>query len=627
MFKPLFENIEVDEDIVKTFASSNINVFNKSDHFFTYICFLYSKDGKDVPLSDRLKLYFQNISLCDDNCTHGKIDLETFEVECICEINPNITDSNDYNNSNILDNPLSSRILGLFQSTNIAVVKCFKQAFEFHTFIKNFSGLTMIGLYFIQIILSINIIRRIKNIRSFIYSIIIRLSFPPKKIKTINQAKLQYLKRNNIYEQNYKSKKIIIHNSKEFNEMEVQNNNEKKKNFVKISRGTSFRIETDNNSKRKKLFTENDSSFNNISNNNRSNNSSKTICQSEMGAKVFIKKKKINKFNKGKSNRAFGNDDLIEKSNRGMLSNDDEEKKSNNSYFKQKMEYICDDYLENKEGIKVYDIDKFKQQIKKQMYPEISEQIKLEQIIKKEKEQRFLHYEYKEYDENEINELEFEKAIIHDKRNCCQMFWYTLKQKQLIINTFFVEDQLKPFSIKLLVLIFSFTCYFVINGFLYNEEYISQLLNNQERTVYEYIMDSFERIIYSSLAGGFISVIIGFLFDTDKKIEEVIEKEKKNKILLKGKISKIYRRNIIILIAFIVFQFIAMAFFTIYVFCFCYVYPNTQMDWYKSSLIVVGFVQSVSFLASFLISFARFLSLYCHWELCFKFNLFLEENF
>ena len=100
-----------------------------------------------MPLSDRLKLYFQNISLCDDNCTHGKIDLETFEVECICEINPNITDSNDYNNSNILDNPLSSRILGLFQSTNIAVVKCFKQAFEFHTFIKNFSGLTMIGLY------------------------------------------------------------------------------------------------------------------------------------------------------------------------------------------------------------------------------------------------------------------------------------------------------------------------------------------------------------------------------------------------------------------------------------------------------------------------------------------------
>ena len=44
--------------------------------------------------------------------------------------------------------------------------------------------------------------------------------------------------------------------------------------------------------------------------------------------------------------------------------------------------------------------------------------------------------------------------------------------KQTIINTFCVKDQLKPFSIKLLVLIFTFTCYFVINGFLSNEEYL-----------------------------------------------------------------------------------------------------------------------------------------------------------
>ena len=206
------------------------------------------------------------------------------------------------------------------------------------------------------------------------------------------------------------------------------------------------------------------------------------------------------------------------------------------------------------------------------------------------------------------------------------MFWYTLKQKQLIINTFCAEEQLKPFSIKLMVLIFSLSCYIVVNGLLYNEEYISKLFNSNGRNVGEYLLESIERIIYSSLVGGFISFIIGILFNTDKKIEDVIEKEKKNKILLKGEISKIYRWNIIMTIIFIIFQFIFMAFFTFYVFCFCYVYPNTKNDWIESNLVIIGFVQLPSVLVSLLISFVRFLSLNYNWELCFKINLFLEEN-
>ena len=176
-------------------------------------------------------------------------------------------------------------------------------------------------------------------------------------------------------------------------------------------------------------------------------------------------------------------------------------------------------------------------------------------------------------------------------------------------------------------MVFSFTCYFVINGFLYNEDYISKLLHKEgQQSFIDYIMDSIERIIYSSLAGGFISFIIGIIFISDKKIEDTIEREKENKILLKGEISKIYKCNNKIIMVFAIAQFFVLAFFNIYVFCFCYVYPNSIKDWCKSSLIVIGLIQFFFVFASFLISFTKYLSVKCNWKLCYTINSFLEDK-
>ena len=268
----------------------------------------------------------------------------------------------------------------------------------------------------------------------------------------------------------------------------------------------------------------------------------------------------------------------------------------------------------------------FRSKKKREMYLKLKDRLEYEKSRKKENVGQYVNYEYKNYDEKELNEIEFEKAIIHDKRNICQMFCYNLRQKQMIINTFCEKEELKPFSIKLLVMIFSFSCYSVINGFFYNEEYLSKLYRNEIVTILDYINDSIERIIYASLAGGVISFIIGLLLETDKKIDEAIEKGKRNKILIRGEITQIYKCYNIILVLFIVFQFIVMIFFTFYVFSFCYVYPNTIMDWFKSNIIVIGFVQFVSVFESFFIAFVRYLSVKCRWELCFKFNSYLEGN-
>ena len=237
-------------------------------------------------------------------------------------------------------------------------------------------------------------------------------------------------------------------------------------------------------------------------------------------------------------------------------------------------------------------------------------------------------YEHKEFEEKELHELDYEDAILYDKRNCCKIFWYTLKHKQAIINTFCVREKLKLFSIKLLILSFSFTCYFTINGFAFDDEYISKKLESDGgKGLFDYFTDSITRIVYTSIVGGLIGIVIGVIFSTDKKIETIAEANKDNKILLKGEISKAYKCNHIIIVAFIIAQFLLSTFFVLYILCFCYVYPNNTLDWFESTLIVIGILQSIPFLTSILISFIKYLSIKCQSEICFKINSYLDEKF
>jgi len=269
--------------------------------------------------------------------------------------------------------------------------------------------------------------------------------------------------------------------------------------------------------------------------------------------------------------------------------------------------------------------------LKRKMKKDILDKIKKRQNIQKEKEQKdkevFVSFEHKEFNDKEINELDFEEAKLYDKRNFFQIFCFNLKENQVIVNTFCSKDPFKPFSMKLLFLNFNFSCYFVINGFLYNEEYVSTKLKSDEsKSFSEYISDSIERILYTSIVGGLISFIIGILFDTEKKIENATEKNKDNKILLKGEIAKIYKCNNLLTDCFMIIQFITMVFFTIYIFCFCYVYPNNNIDWIESSFIVIGIMQLFSIFTCFLGSFLRYISVKCQWELCFKINAYLDGN-
>ena len=273
------------------------------------------------------------------------------------------------------------------------------------------------------------------------------------------------------------------------------------------------------------------------------------------------------------------------------------------------------------------DLNELRKQLKREIISELKERHKQRKEDERIKRLTLVSFERKEFDEKQLNELDYEDAIIYDKRNFCQMLWFSLKEKQTLINTFFSPNNLKPFPMKLLVLIFSLSCYFVINGFLYNEEYVSTKLESTEsKTFYEYISDSIERILYTSIVGGVISFIISILFNTEKKIDSVMNKYNGNKIIIRGEIAKIFRISKIITLCFIIIQFILMILFTVYIFCFCYVYPHNKLDWVESSLIVIAIIQIFSAFTCFLFTGIKYLGIKFQLEFCFKINSYFEDN-
>ena len=232
----------------------------------------------------------------------------------------------------------------------------------------------------------------------------------------------------------------------------------------------------------------------------------------------------------------------------------------------------------------------------------------------------------REYDEEDLNELDFNEAVIYDHRGFWELCWMEMKERQLIINTFFVKEKLKPFTNKLIVFIFSITCYFVINGFLYDTKYVSKRLKRKNKSVYFFFVDSIKRIIYSSLVGVLVNVIMGLLFRSDKTLRKAHIKYKDNRILLNGEVVKIFKNMKITNFLFTIVNFICMVVIWIYLFCFCGVYRNCQLDWIESTGIIIGVMQMLPILISFLLAVLRTIGLRFGIESCFRITAWISDN-
>ena len=164
-----------------------------------------------------MKFFFPNISLCDDGCKIEKIDLKNKTVNCECSFNE-IPDNQNNSNFNFIKNVLIENLFGdvldFFDTSNIAVFKCFKKGFKYFT--KSYGSYITLSIIFITLIFSILFfIIGLKKLYIYIY-----------------QNTNNYLKFLDIVNEPPLKKKKNEKNKKEINLTTINNKNKKHRNEI-----------------------------------------------------------------------------------------------------------------------------------------------------------------------------------------------------------------------------------------------------------------------------------------------------------------------------------------------------------------------------------------------------------
>ena len=605
--KTLLNTDNINLEAGKYLSSLGINIFNASDNFFNDKCTRFSNENNtDVILSDRRSDYFQNVSFCEENCKFVEFNYTSLKVICNCEgenlesLNEELNDlSNSENNKLFSLLTISNNFISQISSTNLWVVKCYNLVFS--KYIKtNLGSWIIIFFIIIEFILFFIILKiGLDPIKKYLY---INFSHFKKYVKIKNKYKE---KNNDNKKQNNKKlkktssfvldtsigskynppkKNIIINNNIfhnyfiDLNNSDYNNSNYKKikkslfENNEKEKESNSINIyETNslNSISKKNTFVNNffdsNKSLSSFKRNNKNNYIKNTITNKS----AFQQKSNINIFHKltekddNKSERKKSN---FKKKEKKHIKNDDDILSLDNFYSK---------HIHLNSNVKFIDTEnsKYKKNDEKNIFNN---------------EYEFKRHFDKQYSLtlHELNMLEYEEALELDKRGFCLIYWGYLKEEQIILNTFILEDFLHLRIIKIYIFFFSFTLELFLNSVFYTDEYISDLYSRQG--IYDFLND-LPKSILSSVIGLILMFILNILSNSQNAFEQIINEENNYKsfVLFKDKVNKILKNLKIKLFFFFIINFILMFGFWYYVSSFCAVYFNTQ------KYVVISTLQSI----------------------------------
>ena len=182
------------------------------------------------------------------------------------------------------------------------------------------------------------------------------------------------------------------------------------------------------------------------------------------------------------------------------------------------------------------------------------------------------------YNDFEMNSLPYEEAIIIDKRSYFQYYISLLKQKHLLIFSFYTYDDYNSKIIKIFLFFFSFALSYTINAFFFNYTTMHKIY--EDEGVFNFLFQ-LPQIIYSSIISSSINIIIKALSLSQKNIIK-LKKEEHNIRKQAFDILKCLKLKFVV---FFILSFIFLLFFWYYLSCFCAVYINTQKCLIENTLI------------------------------------------
>ena len=176
--------------------------------------------------------------------------------------------------------------------------------------------------------------------------------------------------------------------------------------------------------------------------------------------------------------------------------------------------------------------------------------------------------------------MDYEEAIIYDKRTFLRIYWSFLVDSQIILGTFCTDNYLNLFVIKCSYFIFTFQISFFLNAFFYTDEYISDAYHNDG--VLDFIT-GLPKAVYSFVATLITTNLLRMLSNNKSELKKIIREKRGNKnyiYLIDIKLRKLRKK----LIVYFIFVISLSLLFLYYVTSFCSVYRNSQKYWFMGCL-------------------------------------------
>ena len=545
------------ESLYDHLSKYGYNLFNGNDSFYNDICAVYTTENRtDILLYDRrMDIYKStlNISLCQEGCIFLSYNSETKKAECDCPIQTNEMNL-DISSLHFDKNKMLDEFYETLKNSNFRVLKCYQLTYNIKVFIHNLGCIIMsILLLLFNILTIIYLFKNSRKINFFIQSVIKTKYSDSENSKTISS---------------YKELKLFL-----------KKNSDKKEQKMKIKRLTVKSNKTKKKKKKKKLRN----SAILINKKGLSLEDNNQLKEKKKNKNSFPPKRKNREsLHKNKKNKVFNNDTLkINSINNLLSSNSIPLNGIENNYIN----YNANNNIQNNEKEKKNN-NNFKRKsnniYKKGQNKEISRRSTKyrEQNLNQIKEIRKEFIQEKVLNDQEMNSLEYQKALELDKRTYFQYYISLIKKKNLILFTFIPTNDYNIISIKISLFLVSFSLYLSINAFFFNDDTMHKIY--KDNGLYN-ILYQIPQIIYSSVISTIINLLLKKLSLSEQDILKI--KEEKDMISTVEKSKSIEKCIKIKFVIFFIISFILMSFFWYFISCFCAVYNNTQIILFKDTLV------------------------------------------
>lgn len=236
-------------------------------------------------------------------------------------------------------------------------------------------------------------------------------------------------------------------------------------------------------------------------------------------------------------------------------------------------------------------------------------------------------YNFKEYLSTDFNDMDLDDAIEKDKRNIFKHFCETTKENHLFINSIFVNDNIKPKSIKIIVLLVHIDLYCLFNGLMFNESYINDIYNSQEtENFFSFIPRSYDHLIFIAIISKLVNGLISCFILNEKKIKGIFIRGKNKPDKIKMDIFTFIQKIEKYYLYLIYTSYFITILSWVYISCFNYVYYYSRREWIKSSFCYYIITEFIMIIVYFLRAVIRFLAMKCENEKIYNWskNIILE---